>query len=125
MQVLVPSLKLAPIHCARLRDNVTTRVRRNVWLDYPPLAFVGFLLTLIHGRNVTLNRWRKQSRVTGFIHTDPYDIVVGQLRGWQHWHMDDGYMTEEGDVMLVPRDTEHRCQSLNEPSTHLTLGVRK
>ena len=64
------------------------------------------------------------------LHADPHDVFALQTHGVKRWVV---HAREEepwdlqlrpGDVLYLPAGTRHAAQTTDEPSLHLTLGVR-
>jgi lysine-specific demethylase/histidyl-hydroxylase NO66 len=91
--------------CRALEDALTHPAQANAYLT-PPVA---------QGLN---------------LHADPHDVVVVQTAGRKRWVVrPDGEAAWDlelgpGDVLYLPSGTRHAAQTLDEPSLHLTLGVR-
>ena len=65
------------------------------------------------------------------LHADPHDVFVVQTHGTKRWvvHPPDGSAAWDlqlgrGDVLYLPAGTRHAAQTVDEPSLHLTIGVR-
>ncbi|HEX5493799.1 MAG TPA: cupin domain-containing protein [Mycobacteriales bacterium] len=62
------------------------------------------------------------------LHRDPHDVVVVQLRGSKQWSVPSMGSSvidlAEGDVLFLPRNTEHAARTTTNDSLHLTVGVR-
>jgi bifunctional lysine-specific demethylase and histidyl-hydroxylase NO66 len=65
------------------------------------------------------------------LHADPHDVFAVQTHGSKRWvvHPPDGsepwdLELRPGDVLYLPAGTRHAAQTIDQPSLHLTIGVR-
>jgi bifunctional lysine-specific demethylase and histidyl-hydroxylase NO66 len=65
------------------------------------------------------------------LHADPHDVFAVQTHGNKRWvvHPPDGaepwdLQLRPGDVLYLPAGTRHAAQTIDQPSLHLTIGVR-
>jgi bifunctional lysine-specific demethylase and histidyl-hydroxylase NO66 len=65
------------------------------------------------------------------LHADPHDVFAIQTHGTKRWvvHPPDeerpwDLTLRPGDVLYLPAGTRHAAQTIDEPSLHLTVGVR-
>lgn len=65
------------------------------------------------------------------LHEDPHDVFAVQTHGVKRWvvHPPDGGSAWDlelrpGDVLYLPAGTRHAAQTIEQPSLHLTIGVR-
>ncbi len=58
-------------------------------------------------------------------HTDSHDVLVVQLVGTKHWHVDGlgSFDLGAGDRMYIPAGTLHSAESGERASLHLTIGI--
>ncbi len=92
--------------CRDLETTLTHPVQANAYLT-PPVA---------QGLN---------------LHEDPHDVFAVQTYGTKRWvvHPPDAVepwdlQLAPGDVLYLPAGTRHAAQTIDEPSLHLTIGVR-
>ncbi len=63
-------------------------------------------------------------------HADPHDVFAVQLHGRKRWVLQPGsddateLWLEAGDVLYLPAGARHAAQAVDDPSLHLTIGVR-
>lgn len=58
-------------------------------------------------------------------HSDGHDVIVRQIHGTKHWHVDglgDLELTP-GDTIYMPTGTEHSARTNDVASLHLTIGI--
>jgi bifunctional lysine-specific demethylase and histidyl-hydroxylase NO66 len=65
------------------------------------------------------------------LHADPHDVFALQAHGTKRWvvHPPSGAAPWDlelrpGDVLYLPAGTRHAAQTIDQPSLHLTIGVR-
>jgi bifunctional lysine-specific demethylase and histidyl-hydroxylase NO66 len=65
------------------------------------------------------------------LHADPHDVFAVQTHGSKRWVVEppDGaepwdLELHPGDVLYLPAGTRHAAQTIDQPSLHLTIGVR-
>jgi bifunctional lysine-specific demethylase and histidyl-hydroxylase NO66 len=65
------------------------------------------------------------------LHADPHDVLVLQTHGEKRWVVHPGgddpawdLTLRPGDVLYLPAGTRHAAQTTEQPSLHLTLGIR-
>lgn len=65
------------------------------------------------------------------LHADPHDVFAVQTHGAKRWVVhppstDEAWDLElqPGDVLYLPAGTRHAAQTVDQPSLHLTIGVR-
>jgi bifunctional lysine-specific demethylase and histidyl-hydroxylase NO66 len=65
------------------------------------------------------------------LHADPHDVFAVQTHGTKRWVVHPPGETDPwdlelrpGDVLYLPAGTRHAAQTIDEPSLHLTVGVR-
>ena len=64
------------------------------------------------------------------LHADPHDVFAVQIHGQKRWVVEpDGepswdLVLDPGDVLYLPAGTRHAAQTVEEPSLHLTLGIK-
>ncbi|TVR21511.1 MAG: cupin [Nitriliruptor sp.] len=91
--------------CRSLEASLTHRVQANAYLT-PPVA---------QGLN---------------LHGDPHDVFAVQTHGVKRWVVEPTGETRwelelrPGDVLYLPAGTRHAAQTIDQPSLHLTIGVR-
>lgn len=91
--------------CRSLEASLTHRVQANAYLT-PPVA---------QGLN---------------LHGDPHDVFAVQTHGVKRWVVEPPGETRwelelrPGDVLYLPAGTRHAAQTIDQPSLHLTIGVR-
>jgi bifunctional lysine-specific demethylase and histidyl-hydroxylase NO66 len=91
--------------CRSLEASLTHRVQANAYLT-PPVA---------QGLN---------------LHGDPHDVFAVQTHGVKRWVVEPPGETRwelelrPGDVLYLPAGTRHAAQTIDQPSLHLTVGVR-
>ena len=91
--------------CRSLEASLTHRVQANAYLT-PPVA---------QGLN---------------LHGDPHDVFAVQTHGVKRWVVEPAGDTRwelelrPGDVLYLPAGTRHAAQTIDQPSLHLTIGVR-
>jgi bifunctional lysine-specific demethylase and histidyl-hydroxylase NO66 len=91
--------------CRSLEATLTHRVQANAYLT-PPVA---------QGLD---------------LHGDPHDVFAVQTHGVKRWVVEaSGQPRWElelrpGDVLYLPAGTRHAAQTIDQPSLHLTIGVR-
>jgi bifunctional lysine-specific demethylase and histidyl-hydroxylase NO66 len=65
------------------------------------------------------------------LHADPHDVLVLQTHGEKRWVVHPGeneptwdLTLRPGDVLYLPAGTRHAAQTTEQPSLHLTIGIR-
>ncbi|MGC1198242.1 MAG: cupin domain-containing protein [Geitlerinemataceae cyanobacterium] len=134
---------------SRLNDGYTL-VLNNLHRKFKPVGILAEEIGRYFNEPTQVNLYLSQSDVNGFdMHYDTHDVLIFQLYGSKHWdiyhptvekpvfimkeHGKDKPTTAPyadltltpGDLLYIPRGHWHLpISSGNEPSLHLTLGVR-
>tara|TARA_B100001971_G_scaffold215190_1_gene259613 strand:- start:42750 stop:43640 length:891 start_codon:yes stop_codon:yes gene_type:complete len=68
------------------------------------------------------NLYMNKSQTKSFNkHADPYFSLIYFLEGKKEWQFDDETLvTEEGDILLIPKKEHHNVSTLTENSLHIT-----
>jgi len=131
-----------------LRDGATLVLER-VDCMYRPLKELGESLERVFEVPVQMNMYAGWRVSHGFdVHWDDHDVIVLQIAGRKHWKIYgvteqfpvknsvelgikppekdpvwDGFL-ERGDVLYMPRGWWHIAFPVDEPTMHITIGMR-
>lgn len=115
-----------------------TVVLQGLHRSWAPLATFCRALEAELTHPVQANAYLTPPVATGLrVHADAHDVFALQTYGRKHWVTYapgadagqpgdpelDTYL-EEGDSLYVPRGTAHAARTVDEPSLHITIGVR-
>jgi ribosomal protein L16 Arg81 hydroxylase len=131
-----------------LRDGATVVLERADNM-HPPLKTLAESLEGVFEVPVQMNMYAGWRITHGFdVHWDDHDVIVLQIAGRKHWKIYgvteqfpvknsvelgakppesdpvwDGFL-EQGDVLYMPRGWWHVAYPVDEPTMHITIGVR-
>lgn len=135
------------VYAALVADGHTL-VLNGIQNNHPPIYGVCADLSWKYNINVGANMYASWKPDSPFgIHWDEHDVIAVQLEGMKNWDLfeqkedlitqlgsDKGIAPEgepswsgtltKGDVLFVPRGLWHRAGTGNEPSLHLTIGLK-
>lgn len=109
-----------------------TLVLQGLHRSWPPVADLCRDLEATLTHPVQANAYLTPPVATGLrLHADPHDVFAVQTHGRKRWVVHhpgetDGreLWLEAGDVLYLPAGTQHAAQTVDDPSLHLTIGVR-
>lgn len=144
----VDDLPQPPSVYAALIADGHTLVLNGIQNNHPPIYGICADLSWKYNINVSANMYASWKPDSPFgIHWDEHDVIAVQLEGKKKWDLfeqkedlvtqlgsDKGITPEgepswsgtleKGDVLFVPRGLWHRAGTGNEPSLHLTIGLK-
>jgi hypothetical protein len=102
---------------------------------WPPLAAFCRDLELALSHPVQANAYVTPPTSSGLrVHTDAHDVFALQTYGGKHWVVYGGggagdeplldVVLRPGDALYLPQGTRHAARTVDEPSVHITIGVR-
>jgi bifunctional lysine-specific demethylase and histidyl-hydroxylase NO66 len=110
-----------------------TLVLQGLHRSWPPVSAVCRELEAVLTHPLQANAYLTPPVAQGLdLHADPHDVLAVQTHGRKRWvvHPPDAdgdpwdLELRPGDVLYLPAGTRHAAQTVDEPSLHLTLGIR-
>jgi bifunctional lysine-specific demethylase and histidyl-hydroxylase NO66 len=109
-----------------------TLVLQGLHRSWPPVAALCRDLELALTHPTQANAYLTPPVAQGLdLHADPHDVFAVQTHGVKRWVVHppgDGEPWDlelrPGDVLYLPAGTRHAAQTIDQPSLHLTIGVR-
>jgi bifunctional lysine-specific demethylase and histidyl-hydroxylase NO66 len=109
-----------------------TLVLQGLHRSWPPVAALCRELELALTHPTQANAYLTPPVAQGLdLHADPHDVFAVQTHGVKRWvvHAQDepepwDLELRPGDVLYLPAGTRHAAQTIDQPSLHLTIGVR-
>jgi len=119
----------------RLFEEGATVVLQGLHRYWPPVSRLCRDLELILTHPVQANAYLTPPVAQGLnVHHDGHDVFALQTFGRKHWVVFDparpgdtpelDVVLEPGDCLYVPEGIPHAARTVDEPSLHLTIGVR-
>lgn len=126
----VPDLAdIAAIH--RAFSDGASLVLQGLHRSFAPVATLSRALEMSLTHPVQANAYLTPPVAQGLnLHGDPHDVFAIQTHGVKRWvvHPPNGEVWDlelkPGDVLYLPAGVRHAAQTIDQPSLHLTIGVR-
>ncbi|MFA9430542.1 cupin domain-containing protein [Egicoccus sp. AB-alg2] len=123
-------IDVAAVHAAF--DDGASIVLQGLHRSWPPVAELCRALEAELTHPVQANAYLTPPVAQGLhLHEDPHDVFAVQTHGVKRWVVHPPGQSEPwdlelkpGDVLYLPAGTRHAAQTLEQPSLHLTIGVR-
>lgn len=118
---------------ARLFAEGATVVLQGLHRSWPPLAAFCRDLELALSHPVQANAYLTPPTSAGLrVHSDTHDVFALHTHGRKQWVLYAGEgdepsletHLEPGDALYLPSGTRHAARTVDEPSLHVTIGVR-
>lgn len=115
-----------------LFDDGATIVLQGLQRSWPPLATFCRDLEATLTHPVQANAYITPPVATGLrIHADAHDVFALQTAGCKQWvtysHDDEPVLDlrlQSGECLYLPQGVRHAARTVDEPSVHVTIGVR-
>jgi hypothetical protein len=115
----------------RLFAEGATIVLQGLHRYWPPVSRLCRDLELVLTHPVQANAYLTPPVAQGLdVHQDAHDVFALQAHGRKHWIVVEAatpeldVVLEPGDCLYVPEGTPHAARTVDEPSLHLTIGIR-